>query len=156
VFTRRLKNQLVHSHVWPGGTPGLFPGKNFSPGITTGVSSAIAGFNDRNSMKTNLNPILTIPTDRDLAADAVQEAVSHGLTIAIFATGTNEAEPAQPSETRVVATKEADQRPKSAVRLYTCKNCGGQMKLSDLGNYCGVLSCPVCGRVISRFDVIEE
>jgi hypothetical protein len=107
-------------------------------------------------MKTNLNPIMTVPADRDLAAEEVQEAVSHGLTVAIFAQGASEAEPVAPSEPRVVATKDAVQRPNGAVRLYTCKNCGGRMKLSDLGNYCGVLSCPVCGRVISRFDVIEE
>jgi hypothetical protein len=30
------------------------------------------------------------------------------------------------------------------------------MKLPELIDFCGVPSCPVCGRVISRFDVMAE
>lgn len=106
-------------------------------------------------MKTNLNPIPTSPTDRDLDANEVQEAVSHGLRIAIFANGPSEGTETAASEARVVANQDAVHRSAGTPRFYTCKNCGGKMKLSDLANYCGVLSCPVCGRVISRFDVIE-
>jgi hypothetical protein len=30
------------------------------------------------------------------------------------------------------------------------------MKLPESIDFCGVPSCPVCGRVISRFDVVAE
>ena len=107
-------------------------------------------------MKTNLSLMPTIPSDRDLRPDEVQAAVAKGFTVAILAKCSDEPVPVPHSEPPVLAIKEAPQHARGALRIYTCRNCGGRMKLPESINFCGVPSCPVCGRVISRFDVIEE
>jgi hypothetical protein len=104
-------------------------------------------------MKTNLSLVSTIPLDRDLCPDEVEAAVAKGLTVAILATSSAEPVPVPPSEPHV---KETTQHSPGALRIYVCRNCGGRMKLPESIDFCGVPSCPVCGRVISRFDVVAE
>lgn len=107
-------------------------------------------------MKTNLSSMLTIPLDRDLCPDEVEAAVAKGLTVAILAKSSAEPVPVPHSEPRVLPGKETTQHSPGALRIYVCRNCGGRMKLPELIDFCGVPSCPVCGRVISRFDVMAE
>jgi hypothetical protein len=107
-------------------------------------------------MKTNLSLMSTIPLDRDLCPDEVEAAVAKGLTVAILAKSSAEPVPVPPSEPHVLPVKETTQHSPGALRIYVCRNCGGRMKLPESIDFCGVPSCPVCGRVISRFDVVAE
>lgn len=142
----------VHDATDPGVPPGLFPGKNRSPGMSNGVAGAALISDDRKFMKTNLNPILRIPVQPDLCMDEVQAAVSNGFKVAIFARGANEAAQYAQPDARVVAMKEVTQRSPDAPRIYTCRNCGGRMKLPESATACAP-SCPVCGRPVSHFDI---